>query len=101
MIMTHTTDETPPEIVEEIVTERTDTSITINMTVSEQIRKVRMRYRIFGATDWIEEDVTPLAYWFLNFDITLSGLSEGDTYEYQYIIDDREGNQHITDWRCL
>jgi hypothetical protein len=48
-----------------------------------------------GATAWDELVATPTT---LDFDVDISGLSAGQEYEYQYILDDNSNNQLITEW---
>jgi len=91
-------DETPPVIVDALIVERVDTTVTMHLEVSEQLSRLRVRYRVVGSTEWIEEEKIPLS---LVFDISLAGLLAGASYEYQYLIEDSSGNQTLTEWERM
>jgi hypothetical protein len=88
-------DETPPSIASNALVERTDTTARFHLTTNELLKKLRVRYRMVGATAWDELVATPTT---LDFDVDISGLSAGQEYEYQYILDDNSNNQLITEW---
>ena len=88
-------DETPPSIITNTLTQRTDTTATFNLTTSELLKRLRIRYRIIGSDIWTEQELVPTA---LSFNVSLSGLLAGQQYEYQYVLDDSSNNQYLTEW---
>mgnify|MGYP003395083308 CR=1 FL=1 len=95
IISTPVLDEIPPVIVSSTVTAKTDTAATIHVVTSEQLKKLRVRYRVVGTTAWTEQTLIPTT---LAFDINLTSLLTGQAYEYQYTLDDNSGNQDLTGW---
>ncbi len=89
------TDETPPAVVTSTVTAKTATTATIHVVTSELLKKLRVRYRVIGTTQWIEQTLIPTT---LAFDINLINLLAGQAYEYQYTLDDKSDNQSLTEW---
>jgi len=88
-------DETPPALSENALTDRTDTTATLHLVTNELLKRLRIRYRLIGAYEWLEQELIPTA---LEFDVNLAGLVSGQGYEYQYILEDSSGNQTITEW---
>ena len=91
-------DETPPEVVESSVIEKTDTTVKLHLETNEPLRKLTVRYRLVGSIEWLEEEIIPVA---LAFDIELAELTTGAFYEYQYVLEDETGNQTITEWEKI
>lgn len=98
IISTPAYDQTPPAIVTNTLTQKTATTAKLHLVTSEQLNKLRIRYRVIGTTQWIEQALTPST---TSFDVNLSGLLSGQSYEYQYVLDDSSGNQLLTEWTGL
>ena len=65
---------------------------------NEILKKLKIRYRIVGTTEWLEQTILPTG---TAFDVTLTGLLAGQSYEYQYTLEDQSANQTLTEWVIL
>jgi len=88
-------DYTPPAITENTVTNKTNTTFTTHITTNELLKKLIIRYRIISSDQWMEEVFIPSMP---SFDLTISDLLSGQSYEYQYVLEDNSGNQLMTEW---
>ena len=91
-------DETPPVITQNTVVERTLTTAKLHIVTNELLKKLKIRYRIVGTDEWLEQTVVPTG---TAFDVTLTGLLAGQSYEYQYTLEDQSANQTLTEWVIL
>ncbi|MBI4398353.1 MAG: RHS repeat-associated core domain-containing protein, partial [Candidatus Omnitrophica bacterium] len=91
-------DETPPQVTERTILERTSTTATVKLISSELLRKLKLQYRVAGTEEWWEEAVLETAS---TFQIPLTTLGAGTSYEYRYILEDLSGNQLVTAWEGL
>ena len=71
----------------------------LHFETNEALRNLTVRYRIIGTLEWLElevdEEIIRLA---LAFNIDLAELTANEFYEYQYVLEDEDGNQTITEW---
>ena len=88
-------DQTPPQMISNTLTVKTAATATFHVVTTELLKKLRVRYRIVGATTWTETSLIPTA---LAFDVSLSDLLLGQLYEYQYVLTDKSNNQFVTEW---
>ena len=94
-VITSVYDNMPPILTTNTLTDRTDTTAKLHLVTSELLRKCKIRYRIIGDTQWMEQVLNPSS---MVFDVNLSNLLSGQAYEYQYTLEDNSGNQSITEW---
>jgi hypothetical protein len=97
-VSTPALDETPPVLVQNIVIERTETTAKLHVVTNELLKKLKIRYRIVGSAEWLEQTILPSA---MAFDVNLTGLLSVQSYEYQYTLEDKSGNQTLTEWEGL
>ena len=97
-VMTPALDETPPSITQNTLVERTATTAKFHVVTSEILKKLKIRYRIVGTDEWLEQTILPTG---TAFDVTLTGLLTGQSYEYQYTLEDQSANQTLTEWAGL
>ena len=97
-ISTPALDETPPAITQNTVTVRTATTATLHLVTNEILKKLKVRYRVVGTAEWLEQTILPTT---TAVDINLTGLLTGQSYEYQYTLEDQSANQTLTEWRGL
>ena len=98
VLATPSLDEMPPSIISNVVTARTATTAKLHVVTNELLKKLKVRYRIVGTTEWLEQTVLPTS---TAFDISLTGLLSGQSYEYQYTLEDKSANQTLTEWVVL
>ena len=82
-------DQTPPILTTNTLTAKTDTTAKLHLTTNEQLKKLKVHYRIIGSTAWTEQLLSPTT---TSFDVNLSNLISGQSYEYQYTLEDSSGN---------
>ena len=97
-VMTPALDETAPVLIQNTVIEKTATTAKLHVVTNEILRKLKVRYRIVGTEEWLEQVTVPSG---TSFDVNLTGLVAGQSYEYQYTLEDQSANQTLTEWAGL